>query len=163
MTKKKLQVGVLHDLNWHVIIAFKKWTQRNEPISVLSAFVCLDFHLTMLLSKVSYGCRVQQRKSCKFTGCRLCSPTLYMIIFFFQEASQLLEIISNMQPPFIIDGRTVTASYAKHDNPPKQTRYSKIVRAVFNCKNNLPCRKVCVWLGESTWVCLHFVSLVLWV
>ena len=62
----------------------------------------------------------------------------------------MLEIISNMQPPFIIDGRTVTVSYAKHDNPPKQTRYSKIIRAVFNCENNLPFRKVCVWLGESS-------------
>ena len=41
----------------------------------------------------------------------------------FQEASQLLEIISNMHPFFAIDGRIVTASYAKHDNPPKQTRW----------------------------------------
>ena len=41
--------------------------------------------------------------------------------FFVQEASQLLEIITNMHPPFTIDGRIVTASYAHHDNPPKNT------------------------------------------
>ncbi|XP_029206023.2 RNA-binding protein 5-like isoform X1 [Acropora millepora] len=47
-----------------------------------------------------------------------------------EEASQLLEIISNMQPPFIIDGQTVTVSYAKHDNPPKQTSANAAAAAI---------------------------------
>ena len=50
----------------------------------------------------------------------LYKTTVLIIPLLAQEASQLLEIITNMQPHFTIDGRIVTASYAKHDNPPKQ-------------------------------------------
>lgn len=46
------------------------------------------------------------------------------------EASQLLEIITNMHPFFAIEGRVVTASYAKHDNPPKQTSASAATAAI---------------------------------
>ncbi|XP_073228278.1 RNA-binding protein 5-like isoform X3 [Porites lutea] len=45
-----------------------------------------------------------------------------------EEASQLLEIISNMH--FTIDGRIVTASYAKHDNPPKQNSATAATAAI---------------------------------
>lgn len=47
-----------------------------------------------------------------------------------EEASQLLEIISNMQPHFTIDDRIVTASYAKHDNPPKQNSATVAAAAI---------------------------------
>lgn len=47
-----------------------------------------------------------------------------------EEASQLLEIITNMHPPFTIDGRIVTASYAHHDNPPKTTTASAASAAI---------------------------------
>lgn len=47
-----------------------------------------------------------------------------------EEASQLLEIITNMHPHFTIDGRIVTASYAKHDNPPKQNSATVAAAAI---------------------------------
>ncbi|KAJ7370824.1 RNA-binding protein 5 [Desmophyllum pertusum] len=47
-----------------------------------------------------------------------------------EEASQLLEIITNMHPSFAIEHRIVTSSYAKHDNPPKQTSATAATAAI---------------------------------
>ena len=38
-------------------------------------------------------------------------------LFSLQESGQLLEVLTNMNPPFEIDGKVAIISYAKHDNP----------------------------------------------